>query len=172
MFIKYAEITIIKNIEEENFFRNLTRYFGYEDITNNKDTIIILFDDKTICDIKDEYIDKKFKFGVIGYDTIFPIYFKLNNQKTLFYRTPEIKNNLKKLDFMLIFKDYKINLISKDASKFNMIYEDCNKKEKLAICRVKSNEEKPCFLLAYDIDILDRSDIIYLVDCIFKSKYD
>lgn len=61
--------------------------------------------------------------------------------------------------------------INKHASEFNVIYEDDNKNEKLSICRIKSNENKPRFLLAYDIDILNKSDIIYLVHCIFNDKY-
>lgn len=173
MSIKYAEITIIRNLEEQNIFTTLTRYFGYENQINNNDTIIMTFDDGTICDIKDEYKDLNYKFGLINWpEHWFPGYFDLNNKITLFYKRPKEVNGVKKLDFKPIFNDYKNHYCSKDSSKFNMIYEDYNKKEKLAICRVKSNEDKPRFLLAYDIDIFDRSDIIYLVDCIFKRKYD
>ncbi|MEB3214327.1 MAG: hypothetical protein VKL39_23460 [Leptolyngbyaceae bacterium] len=41
MSIKYADITIIRNLEQENIFRRFERYFGYENTTNNKDIIII-----------------------------------------------------------------------------------------------------------------------------------
>ena len=44
MSVKYAEITIIRNIEEEDIFRTLSRYFGYENTSNDNDTIIITFD--------------------------------------------------------------------------------------------------------------------------------
>ncbi len=74
MCIKYAEITIIRNIEEENVFRTLSRYFGYENTTDNKDMIIIIFDNGSIYDTKDEYIDKKYNFGQFGYIHKFPIY--------------------------------------------------------------------------------------------------
>ena len=80
MSIKYVEITIIRNIQEENIFRSLSRYFGYENTSNDNDTIIITFDDGTICDTKDEYIDKKFEFAVLGYDHSFPIYLKKNKK--------------------------------------------------------------------------------------------
>ena len=172
MSIKYVEITIIRNIEEENIFRTLSRYFGNENTTNNKDTIIMLFDDGTICDTKDEYIDKKFEFDVIGHDHSFPIYFKIDNEKrSLFYKKPDIKDGQKKLDFKKIFKNYNKNY-NREASEYNVIYETYDNKELFAICRIKSNEEKPRFLLAYDETIFDKSDIIYLVDCIFKRKYD
>ena len=154
MSIKYAEITIIRNIEEETIFSAISKYIFNENNTNplEDDTIILLFHDGTICDIKDEYIDKKFKFGTIGYDTLFPIYIQLNDKYS--------------------FKDYNINFhYNKDASEFNVIYEDHNKNEKLSICRIKSNDKKPRFLLAYDIDILNKTDIIYLIHCIFNDKY-
>ena len=56
-------------------FRSLSRYFGYENTSNDNDTIIITFDDGTICDTKDEYIDKKIEFGERGHTYEFPMYF-------------------------------------------------------------------------------------------------
>jgi hypothetical protein len=94
MCIKYAEITIIRNIEEENVFRTLSRYFGYENTSNDNDTIIIEFDDGTIYDIKDEYIDKKFEFITLGHDYWFPIYFEIDQEKrTLFYKKPDLNKD-------------------------------------------------------------------------------
>ena len=173
MSIKYAEITIIRNIEEENIFRTLSRYLGYENTSNDNDTIIITFDDGTICDIKDEYIDKKFDFAVIGHDHCFPIYFKIDNEKrTLFYKKPDTINDQKKLNFRKIFKNYKnFDKCSVDPSVYNVIYENYDKIEYFAICRIKSSEEKPRFLLAYDNNVLNRTEIIYLIDCIFKKKF-
>lgn len=173
MTIKYAEITIIRNLEEEHIFRSISRYFGYENTSNNTDIIIMTFDDGSICDIKDEYIDKKFEFSVLGHDHNFPIYFKIDEEKrTLFYKNPDVKDNQKKLDFNKIFKNYNKNFNnhSRQASEYNMIYETYDKIELFAICRIKSNEEKPRFILAYN-DNFNRSDVIYLVDCIFKRKF-
>jgi len=175
MSIKYVEITIIRNIEEENVFRTLSRYFGYENTSNDNDTIIMEFDDGTICDIKDEYIDKKFEFNMLGHDHWFPLYFKIEGKNnTLFYKKPDLnKDGQKKLDFNKIFKNYKnYNKYSREASEYNLIYETYDKIELFAICRIKSNEEKPRFILAYDETIFDKSDIIYLNDCIFKKKFD
>jgi hypothetical protein len=170
---KYAEITIIRNIADEDIFRTLSRYFGYENTSNDNDTIIMTFDDGHICDIKDEYKDLKYKFSkVISIGTWFPDYFELNNKITLFYKKPYIKDGEKILDFKKILgvcKNY--NKDSTATSEYNFIYEDIYKKDIFAICKLKSNEEKPRFLLAYDIDVLDRSNIIYLVDCIFKHKF-
>lgn len=174
MSIKYADITIIRNLEQEDIFRSFARYFGYENTTNDKDIIIMEFDDGTICDIKDEYVDKNFEFSVLGHDHGYPIYFKKNEKNiTLFYKKPYVKDEKKTLDFNKIMKNCKKCNTKSDieSSEFNLMYETYDNKELFAICRIKSNEEKPRFILAYDSDILDRSDIIYLVDCIFKQKF-
>ena len=174
MTIKYAEITIIRNVEEETIFETLNKYFGYENSVNDKDTIIMEFDDGTICDTRDEYIDKKFEFSFLGNDHWFPVYFKIEGTTgTLFYKNPNLKDCQKKLDFIKIMKKCKnYNTKSREASVYNMIYETHDNKEILAIIKLKSNEDKPRFIIAYDIDILDRSNLIYLVDCIFKHKFD
>jgi len=174
MTIKYVEVTIIRNIEEENVFRTLSRYLGYENTSNDNDTIIMEFDDGTICDTKDEYIDKKFKFSVLGHDNWFPIYFKIDEENcTLFYKRPDLNNNKQKsLDFRKILKNYKnYNTTSRVASEYNMIYETHDKIESFAVSKIKSNEEKPRFVIAYDELILDKSDIIYLTNCIFNKKF-
>jgi hypothetical protein len=174
MTIKYAEITIIRNLEQEDIFRSFERYFGYENTTNDKDIIIMEFDDGTICDTKYEYVDKKFEFSVSGHDHMFPIYFKINEKNiTLFYKKPDLnKDGQKKLDFNKILKNFKkYDKNSRQASEFNLIYKTYDNKEVFAICRIKTNEEKPRFILAYDSDVLDRSNLIYLVDCLFKYNF-
>ena len=173
MSFKYAEITIIRNITDEDIFRTLSRYFGYENTNNDNDTIIMTFDDGPICDTKDEYKDLKYKFSKeISLETWFPIYFELNNKTTLFYKKPYVKDGQKQLDFKKILGILKnFNKDSTAESEYNIIYEDIYKKDIFAICKLNSNEEKPRFLLAYDSDILNRNDIIYLVDCIFKHKF-
>jgi hypothetical protein len=51
-----------------------------------------------------------------------------------------------------------------------MIYETYDKIESFAVSRIKSNEEKPRFVIAYNETIFDKSDIIYLINCIFKKN--
>lgn len=172
MNIEYAEITIIRNIEEEWMFNPLYRYFGYENTTNNNDTIIISFDDGTICDTKDEYIDKKFEFGQLGDIYKFPIYFDTDKGIHLFYKNPIIKNDIPTVN-STIFKNYykfKNQQYKNKICKFNFVYEDINKNHVFAIRRIQSNKDKPRFLLAYDDTIFDKTDIIYLVNYLFKSN--
>jgi hypothetical protein len=171
MTIKYAEITIIRNIEDEDIFSTLSRYFGYENTTDNKDMIIIIFDNGSIYDTKDEYIDKKYNFGQLGFIHKFPIYFDTDKGIHLFYKKPIEKNKIETLNFNSIFKNYyKHKTQQYESSIFNLIYEDIDEKELFAMCRIKSTEEKPRFLLAYDNTIFDKSDIIYFVDYLFKNK--
>jgi len=179
MPIKYAEITIIRNLEEEHIFNYLNRILlGNENSVNDNDTIIILFDDETIYDVKKEYIDKKFgKLIEMGpkyfnRDNL-PIYFEIkNNKKTFFSKSPTENNGIKRLDFKPIFANNKNHLTTtKEASVYNSIYYyNNNNKDNdvLAIVRVKSNEEKPRFLLAYDEAHFEKEYIIYFVNYLFS----
>jgi hypothetical protein len=173
MTIKYADITIIRNFKDENILKTFCRFIGYDiddDIIGEDETIIVKFDDGMICDIKDEYSNKKYKFSEKAIiNMLFPIHFTFSNI-TLFYRTPvEDKDGLYHQDFRCMFNSYtKDDII---ASPFNVIYQDANRKEKFSIVRIQSTEEKPRFKLAYEDALFDKSDIIYLIDCIFKDKF-
>ncbi len=175
MTIKFAEITIIRNIEEENIFSSISRYFGYENQTIDIDIIIIDFGDGYLCDTREEYKDLKFKFAQLGCNHGFPIYFKQKDDlETLFYRDPRVDDKGKlHIRYIDEIKNYTHNkgIIKTEPSKYNIIYEDINKKEILSIVRICSNEEKPRFLLGYEDTILDKNDVIYLTECIFKNKF-
>jgi hypothetical protein len=165
--IKYADITIIRNLQEDNILNALIGFIGYENIINDKDIIIITFEDGTMCDIKDEYIDKKYKFSIskCGH---YPTYFETDQKKTLIYKKPTIKNNLKKIKINEIFKDYTNYHRNKIVSSvYNAIYQDINENEKLAIFKFKSKKENPKFKLAYHHDYFDKTDIIYLINVLF-----
>jgi len=171
MSIKYADITVIRNINEETIFQTMSRYFGYEDMINSVDTIIIQFDDNTICEIKDEYKDKKYKFGTLGYKHNFPIYFDTNKGVHLYFKNPIKKNDQDTLNFSSIFKDYPNFKNHKNiASIYNIIYEDISKKEQFALLKRSSNEEKPRYIVAYNNTIFDKSDIIYFIYYLLKEK--
>lgn len=171
MPIKFSEVTIIKNIDEESIFTSISRYLGYETQTIDNDIIIIDFGDGYLCDTREEYKDLKFKFAQLGHNHGFPIYFskKIEDRYTLFYRNPTINDKKQPILKFDVFKNYKD--FKKEPSKYNIIYEDINKKEILSIVRICSNEEKPRFLLGYEDTILDKNDVIYLTECIFKNKF-
>jgi hypothetical protein len=94
----------------------------------------------------------------------------------LFYKKSEDVNGIKQLSFTNIFKDYKcFKNTNKEASVYNCIYY-CHflggKKEVFSVLKIKSNEEKPRYLIAYDESILSINDISYIINCIFRNKFD
>ena len=170
MPIKYAEITIVRNLEEESWLSYFKNLIGQEDIININDTIIISFDDGTVSETKRELIDKQFKFGPKGYPQDYPLYFEKPDKHTLFLKRPIIKEdgNLK-IDFKPIFKNYQnFNTSKKEPSIYNAIYEDVCIGQVFAIVKKGYNQR---YLLAYDDEYFDKSDINYFVNIIFTNSF-
>jgi hypothetical protein len=174
MPIKYADIIININSEKESLFDYFGRFFGNENSINDNDTIIILFDDQTVCDVKNEYIDKKFTFGPTRlFNSFLPYYFITNDGKRLHFKLPDYVNGLPKINANNIFKNYsKFDTNKKVASFYNFIYYDNTIfSDVFSIIKNGSNEITPRYLLAYDDTYLKRDDIIYLINCIFKNTF-
>jgi len=180
MPIKYAEITIVRNLEEESWLSYFKNLAGQEDIITNNDTIIISFDDGTISDTKRDLVDKQFKFGPKDYvRDIYPIYFKKEDKNnTFFLKTTILKRvteprklfsyTVSNLDFKPIFKHYKnYNTSKKDPSIYNAIYETCIE-QVLAIVKNGYNHR---YLLAYEDSYFDKSDINYFINCLFTNAF-
>jgi hypothetical protein len=168
MTIKWAEITIV--FSDKYFYKSLWRYIGRETVVTDKDIVIIEFADGTVCDMKDDYVDKKYNFAVEKiHGFTFINSFTKEGKTTLYYRKPYMRNNVLTLDFnrKKLYKNIDFDFTNATSSKYTMIYEDINKNDIVTITKIKSSEESPRFLLTYKSDILDKSDIIYLVNCIF-----
>jgi hypothetical protein len=171
MPIKYAEIIIIINTEKESILNYFNRLLlSDENTTTDNDTIIILFDDGTIHDVKKEYDTKlhnPIKMGPRSFKTNSPIYFEFKD-KTFFSKSPTLGHNGLKLDFKPIFANSQKFLTSKkESSCYNCIFKKGNN-ELLAIARQKSSSAKPRFLLAYDDEYFEKEHIIYFVNDIFS----
>jgi hypothetical protein len=173
MPIKYAEITIVRNLEEENWLNYFKRMAGNENIVNDNDTIIILFEDGSISDVKREYVDKQFEMGPKGYQNIYPIYFNKKEGDLLFFKTPLVQpDGTLRLDFKPIFKDNpKYRMLTKVPSVYNAIYKSLSDHDMFAIVKNGPNERCPRYLLAYDECYFEKSDIIYFVNCIFRTAF-
>jgi len=179
MPIKYAEITIVRNLEKESWVSYFKNLIGEENIITNNDTIIISFDDETISDIKSDLVDKQFKFGPKGYRQDYPLYFKKEDKNnTFFLKTPRVERvteprnlfsyTVLKLDSRPIFKDYKNHsTLKKEASIYNAIYHT-GVNEVLAIVKNGNNHR---YVLAYDDDYFDKSDINYFVNMLFTNSF-
>ena len=102
MPIKYAEITIVRNLAEETWICYYKRLLGEENIVNDYDTIIILFDDGPIIDIKDEYINKQFETGPKSFrQNVYPLYLNKQGEATMFLKHPREEDGLKIIKNML-----------------------------------------------------------------------
>ena len=131
MPIKYAEITIIINEEKEtmtNYFNRIL--FGNENKINDNDTIIILFDDESVYDIKNIKPHKNFNMGPEYYKRRIPVHFEIEPLKLYFFsKDPTEHNGILKLNFKPIFSNSQKFLTSKrEPSEFNVIYYDLLKK--------------------------------------------
>jgi hypothetical protein len=179
MSIKYAELNIIRNLEEETIFSYVKRMCGNENKFEHNDTLIISFDNdgSTICDVKNEYDDKYYKFGKMVYHySTFPNYFitkKKNNLEILFiFKPPNILNGQRTLNFKKIFqKNQKFLTSGQYSSVYNVIY-TCNNDEVFSIVKNSLNNIKPIYLIAYDDKYFERGDIVYLVSQIFRSGFE
>jgi len=166
MPIKYAEITIVRNLEQESWLTYFKNWIGDENIITNNDTIIILFEDGSVSDATNKYVNKRFIMGPKSYQYGYPIYFEIRDKKLFaFSKTPIVENGLAKLELKSIFKDYpNYNTLIKEPSIYNSIYES-NGIDIFALVKCKSN----IYLVAYDDSYFDKSDIEYFVNYIFIS---
>jgi len=97
MSIKYVEITIVKNLEEESILNKIFGFFNYNETFTftDKDTIIMEFEDGTVCDTNyNSDIKETIKFGTNGIlNNGFPIYIQIKSE-----------DNKSKKNFTLFFK--------------------------------------------------------------------
>jgi hypothetical protein len=174
MSIKYAEITIIRNLQEESMLNYLNRLvLKNENKTNDNDTIITLFDDGTVIDNKDEYVGKKITMGrTRRCDSKVPLYFHANSDETFFSKSPVERDGVKYIDFKKMFSNNHRFLTSeKEPSVYNSIYHRLvDNRDVLAIVRIKSSEQKPRYLLAYDDEYLEKCDVVYLANYVFSQS--
>jgi len=173
MPIKYAEISIIINLEKETMINYFNRLFlDNENKTTDNDTIIILFDDETVCDVKKECENKNTNIimGPRRFNTNSPIYFEIKEKnKTFFSKSPTLDCNCElKLNSKPIFANNKKHVATKkESSSYNCIFQKGNN-EVLSIVKIKSSKGKPRFLLAYDDEHFEKEHIICFVNCMFS----
>lgn len=172
MPIKYAEIIIHRNLDNESIFSYIMKLWDDEPMVTDNDTLIISFDDNTICDVKQEYVDKKYEFGINSYQSKFPMYFEMNDKYNIFFLKHTYIDTVtgnRKLNFNNIFENYPKMLQSKKISSVNNTIYTHRDKEVFSIVKHRSNEKTQIYFMAYDDELFERSDLIYLVNCIFNK---
>jgi len=182
MQIKYGEVTIIYDTEQQDIFTKLTFWLSWEQLIPKKPKYVFLFEDGEILDGDNKLKDLKFKFFNNSLLKV-PIWFEKNKEniknkelynRTYFYKRPiqgENKNN--SLYFSKLFSSYsKFNSSMIIESSYNSIYyyyKYSKNPELFGLLRIKSNESMPRFQFAYDADEFTREEVIYLINNIFNS---
>jgi hypothetical protein len=176
MSIKYAEITIVRNLKKESWLSYFKNLIGEEDIITNNDAIIISFDDGTVSDTKSNDSNNQFKMGPKGNYCNYPRYFNKEDKDYMaFLKTPSVERvteprclfsyTVLKLDSRPIFKDYpNYNTLKKEPSIYNAIYISKGI-DIFAVVKRNSNQ----YLMAYDDSYFDKSDICYFINYIFTN---
>jgi hypothetical protein len=183
MPIQFAEVTII---QEETLFRSFWHTVGFESNITENDMIILTFDgDDYPWNTKTEYEtktrEKKISFSEPKGNR-YPLWFetdkvtsKINRPQTEWLKRCKTNEEGKEVLNVDLFKNH--HKFKKDCmmpSSYNAIYYSMssNEKETFGIVRIKSTETKPRFMVAYEDTRFDKSDVIYLVHCLFTGTYD
>lgn len=174
--MKFAEISVIKNLESRSIFDKFKNFvFDSDEYSiNENDTVIILFDDNTIFDVKNDCINKNDTFTF--QDNMYidyinrPLWFdKNNNSFTFFKKTPKLSKGVYTIKYNKQMNDYIEQKNMKNTSSyFNFIYENINlNTDVFSITKLESNKDKPRYLLGYDDKSFDKLDIIFLINNFF-----
>lgn len=174
MPIKYGEATIIHNKQEIDIYATFFSWFGYgyEKSTTKETKFVFLFEDGEIYDASNNLQDFKYDF-TNSYINKLPLFFTKNNKKksTYFYNNPLLKDNFEMLNVDLFIPYDKFIISKAESSSYNCIYYHHNsgkKPEIFGILRIKSSEDMPRFLFAYEADEFTKEEVIYLTHYTFN----
>ncbi len=184
MSIKYGEITIHHDENDDNIFKQLFRSWTDHEISANENSkIIILFEDGEIFEMKDKLHDYKYSFCDDIVSCI-PFHFEKPKDKDkdkdklrkIYFKKKPFLNDKKQetLKFSDLFGAYKnYSKLASVPSHYNFIYychKSLTQKEVFGCIRIKSTETKPRFQFAYDSDEFSKEEIMYLINYILTKK--
>ncbi len=173
MVLKYGEIYVYHNQSEESIGNAFWRFFGYETPVDKSSQILMIFDETNELFDVNEYLSRPNTVSKIivsfNHKPIheLPKSFTNSAGKIANYKEPIESNGVKKLCFNNIFRNNKLKTLEKVASLYNLIY-IFNSKEVFVTVRIKSTEEKPRFIFAFDPDFLSNTDVVHLVNLLFR----
>jgi hypothetical protein len=179
--MKYAEVTIIKNIEHRGFFNTIFSSLGMIDeetiVNSEHDIIVMKFDDEELpFSVNDRYVDCEYK-AKTGYSGDI-LYFNKRSKKahlqkdTIFFETPNEKDGKKTLNFNVL-KNFETDTYPKIAASINntIMYtndyafsdvEGLGKNHFYGITRMESSETKPRYYVAYKAPYITKEEVIYI----------
>jgi len=163
--LKFGEI-YVRHEENISYFEYFKLLFNEISI-NDKTTIIISFGDGNnygINNIQDILKNKTIVFEVNKEQELpLPKQIEINN-KIINYINPKYS---KKKELTLNFNDMYISNVNYNisnvlGSRFNCMYK-CENKNVFSIVKKKSNDLNPIYHFAWDSDLFDESDIVFLI---------
>jgi hypothetical protein len=182
--MKYAEVTIIKNLETRGFFSTLLSSIGVMDeetlVDTERDIMIMKFDDEELpFNVNDRYVDLKYKATVGASDKI--LYIDKRNsdnkksQDTMFLESPKETDGVRTLDFNIL-KNYKTDKYPKVTPSINnmILYNydrgfcDTSMSSKnhfYGVTRLESSDAKPRYYVAYKAPFITKEEVIYITRC-------
>ncbi len=173
MVLKYGEIYVYHNKNEESFSNTLWRFFGRETYVDNTSQILMIFDETNELFDINEYLSRpntECKIKLNFSDVTLPDFFTNSDGKTATYKEPIVTNGIKKESFTKIFTNYnKYKNFKPIASIYNRIY-TFNSDNVFVTLRISSAEETPRFIFAFDSNFLSNTDVVNLINLFFRGK--
>jgi hypothetical protein len=193
--LKYAEVTVIKNVEERTIFNFLQHIFSVDEeliIDKEGDQVLMEFDGEPPFDTKEHFEDCRFEFTTGFYGDILFIK-KKDKTNTLFPRKPHTNNDgnlclsfkevtegpnknkfrslpIPSLKNMVLYSN-KTELIEQEVKgvksySFEAIENNC-----FYLIRIESRDIKPRYVVAYDETLFTKKEAIYMVRSILLELY-
>jgi hypothetical protein len=191
--LKYAEVTVIKNVEERTIFNFLQHIFRVDEeliIDKEGDQVLMEFYGEPPINTKDHFEDCRFEFTT-GFDQGILYIKKKDKTNTLFPRKPYTNDDG---NLCLSFKEVtegpnkhkvrsipslkntvlylnKTEFVKKEVDgvqsySFVSIEQNC-----FYLIRIESIEIKPRYVVAYDETFFTKKEVIYMVRSILLDLY-
>lgn len=178
--MKYAEVTIIKNVETRTLYNSIQWFFGVEEgerMVDEKDRILMEFEGEPPFDIKEKYVDLKYKIsiGISQSRILFIITDKEEPAITHYFSLNSTTDatGTQTLNLGEICKEnpkYTRNKISPSYYNYVFYCYFCGVHHNvLYIARLTSAEKMPRFVIAYDDQYISKTQVIYIVRNIFMK---
>jgi hypothetical protein len=178
--LTYAEVTIIKNVDNSNFLNSIQWFLGLDTeriIDSEKDIVLMSFENEPPFDTKDRYVDFKFNIQPCFDNAriMYITYTEEDKRKFYFSQEPTFSKGRSRLNFSRVTNEnpsYKNSDIQ--PSHYNTIfycYESGIEKDALFIAKLISSDSKPRYVIAYDDNYITKLQVIYLVRTIFLELY-
>lgn len=176
MVLKYGEIYVHHNQNEELFTNGFWRFFGWETYVDKSSKILIMFTDKNELFDANEYLLANDRESILIkiIESTLPVPDSFTNTlgEVALYKQPININGIKKLCFENIFVNYeKFKTIKRISSIFNCIYIKSIEfpLEVFGIVRVLSAENTPRFIFAFESDFMSETNAIYFANWVLRG---